>query len=160
MKGVFLYSACIPSIGPLKALYTSPPGSTVHSGTNSASLGSILAMQQLRAKTIHSHFQHHLYNQVVIYTAEWTGASRREWKFPSFETVAKGIRTRGPLIASPAFYRWATAIHNHHSLAKLQLYWLLSTCMGVWPLCIIGPAQPRNLQFTNGTCTCSVTELI
>ena len=160
MKGVFLYSACIPSVGPLKALYTSPPGRPVHSGTNSASLGSILAMQQLRAKTIHSHFQHHLYNQVVIYTAEWTGASRRERKFPSFETVAKGIRTRAPLIASPAFYRWATAIHNHHSLAKLQSPVLIIehlygsvTAMYNWT------CTAKKLA-VNGTCTCSVTELI
>ena len=32
----------------------------VHSGTNSASLGSILCMQQLRATTDHSHFHHGL----------------------------------------------------------------------------------------------------
>ena len=36
---------------PLKALYTSPPDRPVHSGTNSTSLGSILALQQLRVKT-------------------------------------------------------------------------------------------------------------
>ena len=52
---------CIQSVGPLKALYTSPPGKPVHSGTNSTSLGNILAMQQnLRAKTIHSYFHHRL----------------------------------------------------------------------------------------------------
>ena len=55
-KGTFVYSGIIQSIGPLKAIYTSPPGRPVHSDTNSASLGSILATQQLRAKTIHSHF--------------------------------------------------------------------------------------------------------
>ena len=43
---------------------------SVNSDTNSATLGSILAMQQLRAKTIHSHFYHclllgtHLYDYV------------------------------------------------------------------------------------------------
>ena len=35
-----------------------PPGSPIHSDTNSTSLGSILAMQQLHAKTNHSHFHH------------------------------------------------------------------------------------------------------
>ena len=35
-----------------------PPGRHVHSGTNSAFLGSILAMPQLHPKTIHSHFHH------------------------------------------------------------------------------------------------------
>ena len=39
-------------------LYRLPPGRPVHSDTNSASLGSILAMQQLNAMTNHSHFQH------------------------------------------------------------------------------------------------------
>ena len=38
------------SVGPL---YTSPPSRPVHSGTNSTSVGSIIAMQQLRAKTNH-----------------------------------------------------------------------------------------------------------
>ena len=44
-KGMFLY------VGPLKALYRLPPGRPVHSDTNSASPGSILAMQQVRAMT-------------------------------------------------------------------------------------------------------------
>ena len=56
---------------------------------------------------IHSHFAT-VCSQVLIYTAEWTGASWRERKCPIFEMVAKGIRTRSLLIASPAFYRWAT----------------------------------------------------
>ena len=53
-----------------KALYTSPSGRRVHSDTNSTSLGSILATQQLRAKIIHSHFHHCLYSHVLIRTAE------------------------------------------------------------------------------------------
>ena len=40
------------------ALHFSSPGRPVHSGTNSTSPGSILAMQQLRAKNIHSYFHH------------------------------------------------------------------------------------------------------
>ena len=54
----FIYKACIQSVGQLKAVYTSPPGRPANSGINSASLGSILATQQLRVKTIHSHFHH------------------------------------------------------------------------------------------------------
>ena len=45
------------------------PGRPVHSGTNSASLGSILATQQLGAKTSHSHFNT-VSSQVLICTAE------------------------------------------------------------------------------------------
>ena len=43
---------------------------------------------------IHSHFHHCLDSQVhvLIYTAESTGASWREWRCPNFETVTK----RGP----------------------------------------------------------------
>ena len=58
---MFLYSGGIQSVGPPKALYTSPPGRPVHSGTNSTSLRSILAKLQLRARRLisnHSHFHH------------------------------------------------------------------------------------------------------
>ena len=49
----------IQSVGPLKELYTvALPDRPVHSDTNSASPGSILARQQLCAMTIHSHFHH------------------------------------------------------------------------------------------------------
>ena len=33
------------------------------------------------------------------------GRQRRQRKCPNFETIAKGVRTRAHLIASPAFYR-------------------------------------------------------
>ena len=63
----------IQSVGPLKALYTSPPGRPVHSDTNSASPGSILATQQVRtSKTNQSHFQHclspgtHFFNDIFF----------------------------------------------------------------------------------------------
>ena len=63
------------------------------------------------AKTIHSHFTT-VYSQVLIYTAEWTRVSWREQKCPSFEKVAKGIRTWALSIACPAFYRSDTALHK------------------------------------------------
>ena len=46
-----------------------------------------LATQQLRAKTNHSIISTTVYSYVVMYTAEWTGASWRERKCPNFETV-------------------------------------------------------------------------
>ena len=51
--------------------FTLPPARPVLSDTNSASLESILAMQQLCANTIQSHFHH--YSKELIYTDEWTG---------------------------------------------------------------------------------------
>ena len=48
-----MFNIVVHIYGPLKALYTSSPDRPVHS--NSTSPGSILATQQLRAKTIHSH---------------------------------------------------------------------------------------------------------
>ena len=57
--------------------------------------------QQLGAKTIH--ISTTVYSQIFICTAEWTGASRRERKFPSFETVSKGFRSQALSIANPAF---------------------------------------------------------
>ena len=51
-KGMFLYSA-VSSLLDRSKRFTlfAPPGRPVHSDTNSASQGSILVMQQLRAKT-------------------------------------------------------------------------------------------------------------
>ena len=46
----------------------------VHSSTNSISLVSILAKQQLRANTnLFNHISTTVYSQTLIYTAEWTG---------------------------------------------------------------------------------------
>ena len=97
------------SVGPLKEIYTLTPGIPVHSGTNSASLGSILATKQyffLRANTIHSLIHHCLW--VHIYTAERTGAPWRERKGPNFETVPKWILTRA-LALSRSRVRHSTA---------------------------------------------------
>ena len=107
------YESSIQSVGPLKALYTSPPGIPVPSDTNSASPGSILATQQLRAKTSHSHFHHRLQPDIHLYRwVNWGIMERTKmpklWhgvKGDSFETVAKGIRTRVLSTASLAFYR-------------------------------------------------------
>ena len=48
VKGMVLYSAVSSPLDRSKRFTLSSPGRTVHSDTNSASLGSILAMQQLR----------------------------------------------------------------------------------------------------------------
>ena len=51
--------------------------------------------------------------KVLIYTAEWTVASWREWICPIFEKAKRRIhRTRALSIASSIFYHWATALHN------------------------------------------------
>ena len=58
-KGMFLYSAVSSPLDRSKRFTLFAfPDRPVHSDTNSASPGSILATQQLRAKTIHSHFHH------------------------------------------------------------------------------------------------------
>ena len=94
---MFLYSTCIHSVGPFKAFYTTPLGRPVHSGTNLTSLGSILAKQQLWAKTKSLTFpQPSIARYLLIYTTEW-----RKRKCPNFETVTNGIRTRALSIASP-----------------------------------------------------------
>ena len=55
---VVLYSAVSSPLDHSKCFTLSSPGRPVHSDTNSASLGSILAMEQLCATTKHSHFHH------------------------------------------------------------------------------------------------------
>ena len=61
--------------------------------------GKLSAMLQLlRVETIiHSHSSTIVYGQVLIYMAEWTGASWREWKYQNFKTIAKLIRFIGSL---------------------------------------------------------------
>ena len=54
-------------------LYTSPSGRPVHSNTNSTSLGSIQPCCNYGAKT--TRISTTVYRQVLIYTAEWTGAT-------------------------------------------------------------------------------------
>ena len=100
---------CDGGIISLKVLYTSPPGRPVHSDTNSASLGSIIAMQKLRAMTNHSHFQHclqpgtHLYNWV-----DW-GIMERP-KMPKLQNVRKEDSNPGCLDCEsgilPLTYQW------------------------------------------------------
>ena len=92
-----IYSACIQSVGPLKALYTSPPGTRVHSDTNSASPGSILAMQQLRAKTESLTFPPLSIARYSFIQLSQLGRQLRERKCPIFETVAKGDSNPGSL---------------------------------------------------------------
>ena len=58
-----------------------------------------------------TYFQHCVCSQLLIYTAEWTGALWRERRCQSFETVAKGIRTQAPSIEKSVFYRWANAYY-------------------------------------------------
>ena len=73
------------------------PGRPVHSDTNSASSGSILAMQQLRATAKSLTFPplsiaRYSFTQLSQLVRQW-----RERKFPIFETVAKGDSNPGSL---------------------------------------------------------------
>ena len=94
---MFLYRAVSSPLDSSKrfTLFAAPLGRHVHSDTKSASLGSILAMQQLRATTTHSQLHPRLVippsvvKYSFIYIAEWIQVSWKEQKFPNFETVAK-----------------------------------------------------------------------
>ena len=73
---MFLYSAVSSPLDRSKR-FTLPPGRPVHSDTNSASPGSILATQQLRR--LFTHISTTVYSQVLIYRAESTKHATR-WK--------------------------------------------------------------------------------
>ena len=69
VKGMFLYSQYPVRWTAQSALYFSSPGIPVHSDTNSASLESILSMQQLRNHYIvFTHISTTVYSQVLIYS--------------------------------------------------------------------------------------------
>ena len=50
------------------------------------------------------------YSRILVYTAEWTGMSRREWKWSSLEMEARGIHIRSPSIEDPQFYGVHTCV--------------------------------------------------
>ena len=97
---MFLYSA-ISSLLDRSKRFTrfAVPGRPVHSDTNLASPGNMLAMLQLRARTKSLTFPplsitRYSFIQLSQLERQW-----RERKCPIFEMAAKGIRTRAHLIA-------------------------------------------------------------
>ena len=68
------------------------PGRPVHSDTNSASPGSILAMHQLRAtnKSI-THISTTVYSQVLIYTVETNGALMERTEMPNIRNYCSRV---------------------------------------------------------------------
>ena len=88
----------IQSVGPLKrfTLFASP-GRPVHSDTNSASPGSILARQQLRAKAKSLTFPPLSIARYSIIQLSEQGHQWRERKCPIFETVTKRDSNPGSL---------------------------------------------------------------
>ena len=101
----FLYSAVSSPLDRSKRFtLVSIPERPVHSDTNSASTGNILAMQQLRATTKSLTFPPLPIARYSFIQLSEQGRQWRERNCPLFDTVAKGIRTRALLIASPAFY--------------------------------------------------------
>ena len=128
---MFLYSAVSSPLDHSKRFtLVAPPDRPVHSDSNSASPGSILARQQLHAKTQSLTFPPLSIARFSFIQLSQQGRQWREQKCPIVETVAKGIRTRAHLIVSPAFYHGATAIHEYlcpvyshiQTLAVARLY--------------------------------------
>ena len=79
VKVCFIYSAVSSSFDHSKRFTLHLlHGRPVHSDTNSTYVGSIVATQQLRAKTIHSHFHNCIVSSQVLYmdTAEQTVGRR------------------------------------------------------------------------------------
>ena len=88
-KGIFLYSAW-PLDRSKRFTLFALPDRLVHSDTNSASPGSILARQQLRAKTKSLTFPPLSIARCSVTQLGQLGRQLRERTFPIFETVAKG----------------------------------------------------------------------
>ena len=111
------------------------PGRPVHSDTNSASLGSILDMPQLRATTKSLTFPPLSISRYSFKQLSQLGRQWGEQKCPNFETVAKGIRTWAHMIASLAFYRGARG-RNKPKLPPVRRIsdMLKTTCPPTCPL--------------------------
>ena len=97
VKVVFLYSAVsIPLDRSKRFTLFASPGRPVHSDTNSASPGSILARQKLRAKAYISTTVYTIAKYSFIQLSE-QGRQWRERKCPIFETVTKRDSNPGSL---------------------------------------------------------------
>ena len=83
-------------------------------------------MQQLRATTKSLTFPPLSIARYSFIQLSRQGRQWREGKCPIFQTVAKGIRTRAHLIASPAFYHWATAQVNEQPTYQNNSWVLLT----------------------------------
>ena len=108
-KGVF-YTAQYPVRWPAQSVLNFTPGRPADSATTSASLGSILAMQQLRVKTIQ--------------------------KCPTFKTVAKGIQTRALSIASSVGVWHSTAqLPRHENVLDSNSGTKDMSIKQIWAIC-------------------------
>ena len=120
---VFLYSPISSPLDRSKCFTLfALPGRPVHSDTNSASPGSILAMLQLRTKTKSLQFPpltiaRYSFIQLIQLERQW-----RERKFPIFETIAKGDSNPGALdCESGILPRSSDSLWlRHHSPAGLS----------------------------------------
>ena len=113
------------------ALHFSSPGRPVHSDTNSASIGSILPMQQLRNEYSLTFIPLSIARYSFIQLSE-QGRQWRERKCPIFETVAKGDSNPGSLdcesgiLPLGAFYfaglRICQVIYSSHSYRQPSFF--------------------------------------
>ena len=98
----FIYHSIL-SVGPLEGLYKK-------------TLADLSFRRQLHffgqrsttpniVQRIFTHLYTVVYNHVLVYTAELTGASWRRLKYSIFETAVNEIRTGALSTESPAFYR-------------------------------------------------------
>ena len=87
----------------------------------------------LTARKLFTHISTSVYIQVLIFTAEWTGALWREQKWPNFETAAKGIPTQA-----------LSRLRVRHSTAELlrSTAWLTPTTARVFA------KQRKNIMLT------------
>ena len=129
-KVFFLYSAVSSPLDRSKRFTRFAfPDRPVHSDTKSASPGSILARQQLRAQTKSVTFPPLSIARYSFIQLSEQGRQWRERKCPIFETVAKGVSNTGSLDCEsgilPLSYRGPhcqTPIVYRHVIVQLMVY--------------------------------------
>ena len=142
--------------GLLKVLYTrfALPGRPVHSDTNWASPGSILAMQQLRTTTKSLAFPPLPIARDSFIQLSQLGRQWRERKYPIFETVAKGDSNPGSLDCEsgilPLSYR-APHVNSLHILrVQIIIGRVISLLMCFSPNSVIPLYIGHSAEFRTG----------
>ena len=108
------------------------PGRPVHSDTNSASPGSILAMQQLRAKAKSLTFPPLYIPKYSFLQLSELGHQWRERMCPIFETVAKGDSNPGSLHCESGILPLSYRTPECHAIQVLLLAPLKHSSLPRW----------------------------
>ena len=105
------------SVGPLKAIYMSPPGRPVHSNITRL-LWEAFSNAAITVRRLFTHISTTVYSHILIYAVELTGTLWRERKYQNLKQQKTGLEPAQRLYIKTARMRWHSCL-QYEELAKL-----------------------------------------